>query len=247
MQRLCAAKALGSTIKSVNVSSDNVVEDGVNWKQPVILRFMPEVITDGPMAADVQAFTVKWKLALERAETGRGHRVMSDPGASRATEMFSKVFKDKLGISEDKVKSAAPVLYKEIKAVTFAITANKKSHGIETAFMTTIRLGCKGTRELFCMPGVQLVKYLESTSPTHTKPTMKQISAFLKDITTEQANKFQDASKDEHLLFQGTLGPQDALVLPAGWAFGERVKGGTSSASAIRSSMPGTSTRTSLS
>ena len=116
-------------------------------------------------------------------------------------------------------------LKKEFKPVAHAITANKMPQGLESAFASTLRIGFKGTREVFCVAGKAVVKYMTAISDSNAKRAMKQVSQFKKDLALGQAKKFADFNRDANQVYAATVGPQDALFLPAGWAFSERVTG----------------------
>ena len=108
-------------------------------------------------------------------------------------------------------KALADILAPQITASR----ANKVTVSIEPCSLSTARLGFVGTRDFYAVPALALAKHLSQGSSEQT--SMKTMATWLKDVDAEAVQKFLP-----NKLFHGTVGPQDALILPVGWMFAER-------------------------
>jgi hypothetical protein len=113
---------------------------------------------------------------------------------------------------------------KELKPFAFAIAPEKETTGVEAGLLPTLRLGFKGSREMLCMQAKALMEHIAKDNEGRTLPTIKQASTWLRDASAEKVNQIIDGGPG-NMSFRCTVGPQDMLLLPAGWAFSERVKG----------------------
>ena len=82
----------------------------------------------------------------------------------------------------------------------------------------TIRLGFYGTRMLVCSPSTELRAYMASKGVTNANPD--SLLQFFKGMSKDTIDRYLSAG---HKLYQATLGPHDAAVLPSDYAWFESV------------------------
>ena len=83
----------------------------------------------------------------------------------------------------------------------------------------------KGTRTVFTAPYASVVEFMmkkDRVSGSGT-PTPDMVYSYLKEVSAEQMQELQQACSN---VYQGTVGPGDAILLPSNWAFIERVTTG---------------------
>ena len=95
----------------------------------------------------------------------------------------------------------------------------------ETGHIASLRYTVKGTRTVFTAPYASVIGFMmkkDRVSGSGT-PTPDMVYSYLKDLSAEQMQELQQACSN---VYQGTVGPGDAILLPSNWAFIERVTTG---------------------
>ena len=108
-----------------------------------------------------------------------------------------------------------------LKMQTMAARAEKTSFALEPSCLAAIRIGCRGTHDIYSVPCMELCNYLSASSKGNT-PSLKEMAAWLKAATVAQIDEFMAtdvANQFSHM----TAGPQDAVLIPFGWLSAERV------------------------
>ena len=72
-------------------------------------------------------------------------------------------------------------------------------------------------------PSLELGQFLAQGNAEKRVPSMKDMASWLKNATTEKLTGFMRADPVKNLFYHCTAGPQDALVMPAGWLVAERI------------------------
>ena len=91
----------------------------------------------------------------------------------------------------------------------------------ETNHLSTVRITFAGTRELVATKTADLLKYVSELKSEQTA-SVKMCYDWLNACTNEDARAYISAG---NRLFYCTIGPADAIYLPAGWCFMELIKG----------------------
>ena len=68
------------------------------------------------------------------------------------------------------------------------------------------------------------MKFLAMESDTKQMPKPKELRHAMEDLTNEYVARFLHQGEGASF-WQGTVGPSDALVMPSGWAWGEKISG----------------------
>ena len=172
------------------------------------------------LQAEVAALREKYANSTERANPGRGHRILNNEAAVKLQSLLKDILpdgaKDMTNISSD-----SPIA-KHIKPIVFAITAGRETHNQETGHLSTIRLRAAGTRQMVALASVGLTKYLQFKSDSKAMRQLKVMKDELKVLTPPGLKGFGDFGDGSKVL-RGTLGPQDALHIPHGWSFSKQV------------------------
>ena len=133
----------------------------------------------------------------------------------------------KVGLVPHGVRKTSLARAADLKPVVFAAATGMDTFGMETEQLPTLRLASDGTREVFCAPAMELMEHIASLSESKALPTAKAVTTFLRGCTVDQMKSFILTNPTANKFFHGTLGPHDALFLPAGWTFGEKVLSGS--------------------
>ena len=226
--KLMAMKhSLGEPLPTASVTQELTLSADISFGTPAILRFTPEVVTtEGVLRKEITAMRNKFNTSAERADPGRGHRPLGSDAQQEALRLLAGVIPKTELVPHDKLQTS-PALAADLKPVVFAIAKGRETFGMETAQLPTLRLAFDGTREVFCAPAMELMEHIASLSESKALPTAKAVTTFLRGCTVDQMKSFILTNPTTNKFFHGTLGPQDALFLPAGWAFGEKVLSGS--------------------
>ena len=101
-----------------------------------------------------------------------------------------------------------------LSPTAFAIAKTKVTASAEYSHLPCFRVGFEGTREIVCTMTAPLLKYVSSKVKPKDGEDLKTLKAsydFLENASKEQV---QDSGCT---FFHATLGPRDALLLPAGY------------------------------
>jgi hypothetical protein len=117
---------------------------------------------------------------------------------------------------------SAPAIAEALNPRSFAVRADKVSYSIENGVVCTVRLCCAGTRDVYCVSAWRASEFLASMSPERRMPPLKNVAMWLKCMTPDVVQAFLKFHTG-NIVWQATLGPQDALVVPVGFIVAERV------------------------
>jgi hypothetical protein len=215
----------GTDFPVVTLLDDMSLASAVVATVPTIVRVTnTDIITKSPMASEVDNLKSKFRDAPERAEAGRGQRPVTAECQKAAVPFFDAVATKHFGaVPLEKVTQKE--LLATVKPHAFVICGGKQTQGVEGGMLATLRLGFYGTRQVVCMPADELLTFVAKESDIKSAATMRQMTTWLRAATPEALKKFKEQPNAK--CYSGTLGPQDMLMLPAGWAFAERIQGTT--------------------
>ena len=208
------------------VLGDNLNQ--VDSDKPAIVRFDAVVTSEGPLKDEVDAWRDAFAQSSERASAGRSHRSIVTKNGKVAESLLRRAVSPNPLVRGACVSPDAyqghPVS-EDMEPVFFAVMKDKEGRAMEAGQFSSVRLIFHGIREVYCLPGLGLLKYLAAHSENKAMPPVKTGFQWLANATQEQVEEFLDWDED-CVMYHGTQGPQDALYLPAGWIWGERVKSG---------------------
>ena len=101
----------------------------------------------------------------------------------------------------------------------FAVKAGNEAVGSEWGMLDCVRMQMAGTRQVICADTMTNLKHLDTKNVGMA--SIKDAHAFLRNAKEDELKAYISSNK----LFSGTFGPQDGLVLPAGWVFADRAQG----------------------
>ena len=116
----------------------------------------------------------------------------------------------------------SPKMQQAIWPHKVAAKAEKTSFSFETSCLPTLRIGCSGSRDIFAVPGMALSHYMAKVNKGKV-PSLKDMAQFLKAGTVAQIESFQAADPAMNKFAHMTAGPQDAVMMPLGWIYAERI------------------------
>ena len=83
--------------------------------------------------------------------------------------------------------------------------------------MSFVRLTFSGTRQIALVQTAQVLEFMQVQNFSAAK--LRDVFGWLESMTPEHARKFANSNP----IFCGTVGPNDALFIPAGWCYYEKV------------------------
>ena len=110
------------------------------------------------------------------------------------------------------------------KASVYAVAAERETVTMESNFISTLRIQFMGTREVYMLPGLPFMQHRAKMASDKRAPHITERCTHMRsNMSSEEVTTFLQADSAAHFLCRCTVGPQDSLLLPAGWIFGERV------------------------
>ena len=101
----------------------------------------------------------------------------------------------------------------------FAVKVGNEAVGSEWGMLDCARMQMAGTRQVICADTLTILKHLETKKVGMA--SIKDAHSFLRNAKEDELKAYISSNK----LFCGTFGPQDGLVLPAGWVFADKAQG----------------------
>ena len=161
----------------------------------------------------VKSLMKKFKNDNLRRDPGRVVKRLPDVAKAQATKVIASAVPARTTISADSIEAAvAPSMY--------AIAAKSSACCAEANHFSSLRLTLHGTREVVSANLLKCVDHLKTSTGKDCIPP-KMVYDWLQGATMQEAKLFLE---DGGVLFHGTLGVGDALVLPAGWCYAESIK-----------------------
>ena len=158
---------------------------------------------------------VRFETSSQKSQVGRA-RVKLSPDATWMLDSFVGVImpKDKVPKLEDLL---LPEQWSLVQPASFAVSAGAETASAEVGHLASVRLQTEGTREVLCVSSTGLWNHLNKPGVTMSIDTL---CSWLKAASQEDLQGLRDGGNE---IFCATLGPMDALYLPAAHVFVESV------------------------
>lgn len=202
---------------------------GLNWLQPAIWRYSQNKELDSeekPLRACLDSFADKFKNDPSRTDPGRAQRKLTPDCIDAVEKLLNNVptsEQERLSEVILKGQDAADLSKLQLYPIRFAVAKKGESVSGEFGHQSCIRLCWKGTRRVVLLKTMDIVKFLANDGVGRASVTMQKVYNFVKTVSSEVLKKFEEAHPDSTQ--HATIGPLDALYIPSGWVFGERLQG----------------------
>ena len=179
-----------------------------------------------PLRACLDSFADKFKNDPSRTDPGRAQRKLTPDCIDAVGRLLNNVptsEQERLSEVILKGQDAADLSKLQLYPIRFAVAKSGESISGEFGHQSCIRLCWKGTRRVVLLKTMDIAKFLANDGGGRASVTMQKVYNFVKTVSSEVLKKFNEAYPDSSQ--HATIGPLDALYIPSGWVFGERLQG----------------------
>lgn len=208
---------LGTEMKVVGLDQMPAEPQPVDWSVPFVVRVSSDVMAEKVLEGQVKSLRLKFANSNERNHPGRGQRACTEGAATRFADLIGKMIPEDRRIDRTRLKPDM-LITKDLAPGAYVIAKEKHTYNQEGGHLAMARLGFTGFREIWCVKTLPMLQYLNAQ--TEKSLSMKAMNDLLKVMTADEMKAFITSGAS---FYHCTAGPQDCVMLPSCWTFGERI------------------------
>ena len=212
-----------TAVKVVSLAKGSVtkLEDAQLLKVPLLIQLDPEDESIRNLAAKAADGAEEFANSKDRSTTGRQQRRLNDEHVKTIDEFVVKLLGHAI-VDESKL---TPAMKDEVRPSFFAVGKGMETCSAEFNHGTTLRFVFKGTRNLVLVNLLDLITFMSNTGYSMESLKMSVVYKRETRMFKEYVERFTEAFGFQAIQHV-TVGPNNALLLPAGWLFYERISNG---------------------